>query len=91
MTSDMHGRRSLGYRVLSTAAQAHASPARVPVVGNRDLLTEALAALRAGARSPGLSRRIGGGLEENATDRLDLLGGCECEGGADRRWTSERV
>ena len=54
------------------------------VIRNRDLLAEALPALRACAGRPGLPRCACRCLEEDATDRLDFLCGSEGERWPDR-------
>ena len=59
------------------------------VIRNRDLLAEALPALRTGARRPRLPARAGRSLEEDTTDRLDFLRGGERERGPYRRWATE--
>jgi hypothetical protein len=54
------------------------------VIRHRDLLTESLAALRAEACRPQLPRRFRCSLEQDAPDRLDILGSSERERRANR-------
>ncbi len=51
------------------------------MIGDGDLLAEALAALRAGAGRPGLSCGAGRGLEQHGAYCLELLGGRQGDGG----------
>ena len=76
---------------LPNATEAFSEQSRLPypggVIGDGDLLAEALAALRAGAGCPRLSGGAGSSLEQDGADRLELLNSLQGERRPNsRRW-----